>query len=164
MAIHYVPIVFTCTFYMICWCYIELTSLNFHRFSCTLIVQLLVVLIGIARWQSVTYKSHIYQWIFFCLFYLSFTRLRGSRVLLAGLGGLGAEVAKNLILAGVKGLTLLDHEQVLNTRTPVFTLSTVMSNSKPWLCYKGSIYSEGGDCIDVFSNTASKRLEYNNLH
>lgn len=39
-------------------------------------------------------------------------RLRGSRVLLAGLGGLGAEVAKNLILAGVKGLTLLDHEQV----------------------------------------------------
>lgn len=39
-------------------------------------------------------------------------RLRGSRVLLAGLGGLGAEVAKNLILAGVKALTLLDHEQV----------------------------------------------------
>ncbi|XP_003968748.1 SUMO-activating enzyme subunit 1 [Takifugu rubripes] len=39
-------------------------------------------------------------------------RLRGSRVLLAGLGGLGAEVAKNLILAGVKELTLLDHEQV----------------------------------------------------
>lgn len=39
-------------------------------------------------------------------------RLRASRVLLAGLGGLGAEVAKNLILAGVKGLTLLDHEQV----------------------------------------------------
>lgn len=42
----------------------------------------------------------------------SSNRLRGSRVLLAGLGGLGAEVAKNLILAGVKGLTLLDHEQV----------------------------------------------------
>lgn len=51
---------------------------------------------------------------------LSFNRLRGSRVLLAGLGGLGAEVAKNLILAGVKGLTLLDHEQVLNACTPVF--------------------------------------------
>lgn len=33
-------------------------------------------------------------------------------MLLAGLGGLGAEVAKNLILAGVKALTLLDHEQV----------------------------------------------------
>ncbi|XP_061828312.1 SUMO-activating enzyme subunit 1 [Nerophis lumbriciformis] len=38
-------------------------------------------------------------------------RLRGSRVLLVGLGGLGAEVAKNLILAGVKGLTMLDHEK-----------------------------------------------------
>lgn len=43
-------------------------------------------------------------------------RLRGSRVLLAGLGGLGAEVAKNLILAGVKELTLLDHEQVLHKK------------------------------------------------
>uniref|UniRef100_A0A3Q3J5W2 THIF-type NAD/FAD binding fold domain-containing protein n=1 Tax=Monopterus albus TaxID=43700 RepID=A0A3Q3J5W2_MONAL len=42
-------------------------------------------------------------------------RLRGSRVLLAGLGGLGAEVAKNLILAGVKGITLLDHDQVCLT-------------------------------------------------
>ncbi|KAI1894038.1 hypothetical protein AGOR_G00129870 [Albula goreensis] len=39
-------------------------------------------------------------------------RLRGSKVLLVGLCGLGAEVAKNLILAGVKGLTLLDHEKV----------------------------------------------------
>lgn len=43
------------------------------------------------------------------------SRLRGSRVLLVGLRGLGAEVAKNLILAGVKGLTLLDHEQVQTT-------------------------------------------------
>uniref|UniRef100_A0A2R9ASZ5 SUMO1 activating enzyme subunit 1 n=1 Tax=Pan paniscus TaxID=9597 RepID=A0A2R9ASZ5_PANPA len=39
-------------------------------------------------------------------------RLRASRVLLVGLKGLGAEIAKNLILAGVKGLTMLDHEQV----------------------------------------------------
>ncbi|XP_051536006.1 SUMO-activating enzyme subunit 1-like isoform X1 [Myxocyprinus asiaticus] len=39
-------------------------------------------------------------------------RLRASRVLLVGLRGLGAEVAKNLILAGVKGLTFLDHQQV----------------------------------------------------
>ncbi|KAE8585568.1 hypothetical protein XENTR_v10021357 [Xenopus tropicalis] len=39
-------------------------------------------------------------------------RLRTSRVLLVGMRGLGAEVAKNLILAGVKALTLLDHEQV----------------------------------------------------
>uniref|UniRef100_H0WWS2 SUMO-activating enzyme subunit 1 n=1 Tax=Otolemur garnettii TaxID=30611 RepID=H0WWS2_OTOGA len=40
-------------------------------------------------------------------------RLRASRVLLVGMKGLGAEIAKNLILAGVKGLTMLDHEQVL---------------------------------------------------
>ncbi|CAH2314006.1 SUMO-activating enzyme subunit 1 isoform X1 [Pelobates cultripes] len=39
-------------------------------------------------------------------------RLRSSRVLLVGMRGLGAEVAKNLILAGVKGLTLLDYQQV----------------------------------------------------
>ncbi|XP_029815662.1 SUMO-activating enzyme subunit 1, partial [Manacus vitellinus] len=38
--------------------------------------------------------------------------LRASRVLLVGLRGLGAEVAKNLILAGVRGVTLLDHRQV----------------------------------------------------
>ncbi|ELK23996.1 SUMO-activating enzyme subunit 1 [Myotis davidii] len=38
-------------------------------------------------------------------------RLRASRVLLVGTKGLGAEIAKNLILAGVKGLTMLDHEQ-----------------------------------------------------
>uniref|UniRef100_A0A8I5ZL60 SUMO-activating enzyme subunit 1 n=1 Tax=Rattus norvegicus TaxID=10116 RepID=A0A8I5ZL60_RAT len=39
-------------------------------------------------------------------------RLRASRVLIVGMKGLGAEIAKNLILAGVKGLTMLDHEQV----------------------------------------------------
>jgi ubiquitin-like 1-activating enzyme E1 A len=33
-------------------------------------------------------------------------------VLIVGMKGLGAEIAKNLILAGVKGLTMLDHEQV----------------------------------------------------
>uniref|UniRef100_A0A663FK53 THIF-type NAD/FAD binding fold domain-containing protein n=1 Tax=Aquila chrysaetos chrysaetos TaxID=223781 RepID=A0A663FK53_AQUCH len=42
-------------------------------------------------------------------------RLRASRVLLVGMKGLGAEVAKNLILAGVKGLTMLDHQQVCLT-------------------------------------------------
>ncbi|XP_074075283.1 SUMO-activating enzyme subunit 1 [Macrotis lagotis] len=39
-------------------------------------------------------------------------RLRASRVLLVGMKGLGAEVAKNLILAGVKGLTMMDHQKV----------------------------------------------------
>lgn len=45
--------------------------------------------------------------------------------------GLGAEIAKNLILAGVKGLTMLDHEQVrvivsLPQRGP-FTLPPVLA-------------------------------------
>ncbi|XP_077536986.1 SUMO-activating enzyme subunit 1-like [Haemaphysalis longicornis] len=39
-------------------------------------------------------------------------RLRAVRVLLAGLNGLGAEVAKNLVLAGIKSITLLDHRKV----------------------------------------------------
>uniref|UniRef100_A0A2I3RBB5 THIF-type NAD/FAD binding fold domain-containing protein n=1 Tax=Pan troglodytes TaxID=9598 RepID=A0A2I3RBB5_PANTR len=38
--------------------------------------------------------------------------LRASHVLLVGMKGLGAEIAKNLILAGVKELTMLDHEQI----------------------------------------------------
>lgn len=43
-----------------------------------------------------------------CTFY----RLRSAKVLLIGLGGFGAEIAKNVILAGVKSITLLDHRNV----------------------------------------------------
>ncbi|KAF7390874.1 hypothetical protein HZH66_009354 [Vespula vulgaris] len=39
-------------------------------------------------------------------------RLRSAKVLLIGLGGFGAEIAKNVILAGVKTITLLDHRNV----------------------------------------------------
>ncbi|KAK4306272.1 hypothetical protein Pmani_021894 [Petrolisthes manimaculis] len=39
-------------------------------------------------------------------------RLRASRVLVAGLCGLGAEVTKNLVLSGVKSITMLDHRKV----------------------------------------------------
>lgn len=39
-------------------------------------------------------------------------RIRTARVLLCGLNGLGAEVAKNVILGGVKSVTLLDHRNV----------------------------------------------------
>ncbi|XP_055384404.1 SUMO-activating enzyme subunit 1 [Condylostylus longicornis] len=39
-------------------------------------------------------------------------RLRGSKILIAGVNGLGAEVAKNIILAGVKSVTLLDDQNV----------------------------------------------------
>ncbi|XP_031834461.1 SUMO1 activating enzyme subunit 1 [Nomia melanderi] len=39
-------------------------------------------------------------------------RLREAKVLLIGLNGFGAEVAKNIILAGVKSVTFLDHRNV----------------------------------------------------
>lgn len=39
-------------------------------------------------------------------------RIRTSRILICGLNGLGAEVAKNIILSGVKAVTLLDHKNV----------------------------------------------------
>ncbi len=35
-------------------------------------------------------------------------RLRTSRVLIVGMAGLGAEVSKNIVLAGVQEVTLLD--------------------------------------------------------
>ena len=39
-------------------------------------------------------------------------RLRAARVLVAGMRGLGCEVAKNLVLAGVNSMTMLDHEDL----------------------------------------------------
>lgn len=48
-----------------------------------------------------------YNWKFVACY-----RLRNSSVLVAGLSGCGAEVAKNLMLAGLKSLTLLDHLKV----------------------------------------------------
>ena len=39
-------------------------------------------------------------------------RLRASRILVAGIKGLGCEVVKNLVLAGVNSLTMLDHENL----------------------------------------------------
>lgn len=39
-------------------------------------------------------------------------RLRASRVLLVGIKGIGAEICKNLVLSGVKSLTLMDSGQV----------------------------------------------------
>ncbi|KAG0718887.1 SUMO-activating enzyme subunit 1 [Chionoecetes opilio] len=44
-------------------------------------------------------------------------RLRAARVLIAGVCGLGAEVAKNLVLSGVKSLVLLDHRSVTEADT-----------------------------------------------
>jgi ubiquitin-like 1-activating enzyme E1 A len=42
----------------------------------------------------------------------SFHSLRAARVLLIGLDGFGAEIAKNIILAGVNSVTFLDHRNV----------------------------------------------------
>ena len=39
-------------------------------------------------------------------------RLRASRVLVAGVKGIGCEVAKNLVLAGVKALKMIDHQKL----------------------------------------------------
>lgn len=39
-------------------------------------------------------------------------RIRAARILISGLNGLGAEVAKNIILSGVKSVTLLDDKTV----------------------------------------------------
>ncbi|XP_063587839.1 SUMO-activating enzyme subunit 1-like [Penaeus indicus] len=39
-------------------------------------------------------------------------RLRASRVLVAGVCGMGAEVTKNLVLSGIKSLMLLDHRNL----------------------------------------------------
>lgn len=39
-------------------------------------------------------------------------RLRAARILIAGMNGLGAEIAKNIILSGVKSVTLMDDQLV----------------------------------------------------
>lgn len=46
-----------------------------------------------------------------CLFEYEY-RLRASSLLLVGLGGLGAEVCKNIVLVGVKSITLMDSHSV----------------------------------------------------
>lgn len=38
--------------------------------------------------------------------------MRNAKILIAGLNGLGAEIAKNIILAGVKSVTFLDDKPV----------------------------------------------------
>lgn len=38
--------------------------------------------------------------------------MHNARILLVGLDGLGAEIAKNIILAGVKSVTIVDNKTV----------------------------------------------------
>lgn len=44
-----------------------------------------------------------------CFPFFHVYRLRAARVLVIGLGGLGAEVVKNIVLSGIKSIVLLDH-------------------------------------------------------
>jgi len=39
-------------------------------------------------------------------------KMQKSSILICGMGGLGAEIAKNVILAGVKSVTLFDQKNV----------------------------------------------------
>ena len=41
-------------------------------------------------------------------------RMAKSNILISGMGGLGAEIAKNVVLAGVKSVTVHDHEKTSN--------------------------------------------------
>ncbi|KAI6214409.1 hypothetical protein M3Y94_00264900 [Aphelenchoides besseyi] len=57
-------------------------------------------------------------------------RIRASNLLIVGLSGLGAEVAKNLILAGPKAVTLMDdHEISGNDSLSQFLLPAGVTNS-----------------------------------
>ena len=51
---------------------------------------------------------------FFDSYYIvcRYIRLRASRILMINMRGLGAEICKNLILAGVKSVTMLDDQEV----------------------------------------------------
>ena len=53
----------------------------------------------------------VYQHVI-ALIKLFFFRLRASRVLLVGIKGLGAEICKNLVLSGVKSVTIVDPDPV----------------------------------------------------
>ena len=52
------------------------------------------------------------KWVEFWWVVFLLSRLRASRVLLVGIKGLGAEICKNLVLSGVKSLTIVDPHPV----------------------------------------------------
>jgi ubiquitin-activating enzyme E1 len=39
-------------------------------------------------------------------------KMQNSNILILGMGGLGAEIAKNIVLAGVKSVTIFDKQNV----------------------------------------------------
>jgi len=62
--------------------------------------------------RRVTFINCDCSWDFFFFLPTSFFSVRLARILIAGINGLGAEIAKNVILAGVKSVTLLDDRKV----------------------------------------------------
>lgn len=63
------------------------------------------------RWtKQVCVSNEIVKFCFIRV--LTLPRLRTAKILLIGMQGLGAEIAKNLILSGVNSITLKDHTEV----------------------------------------------------
>ena len=69
-------------------------------------------------------------------------RMQKSHVLIIGVNGLGVEIAKNVILAGVKSVTICDDTPVtidnLGGKVRTITVSLPFSLSVPLSC--GSLY------------------------
>lgn len=55
-------------------------------------------------------------------------KMQHSNILICGMGGLGVEIAKNTILAGVKSVTIHDRQNVswkdLSTQVDILNLKT----------------------------------------
>ena len=60
---------------------------------------------------STIYKTYIYIYIYNNLLFIIY-RLINSKILIINMKGLGAEIAKNLVLSGMNSLTLLDSNDV----------------------------------------------------
>ena len=65
---------------------------------------------------SLKLKKYNVGWFFFCtgsyvLGHEAMRRMASSNVLIAGMKGLGVEVAKNIVLGGVKSVTIQDTEK-----------------------------------------------------
>lgn len=62
------------------------------------------------------YKEEVGDYRLVCIIFMTPThsvfRLRAANVLLIGFRGLNAEICKNLVLAGVKSVTIMDDEVV----------------------------------------------------
>ena len=63
---------------------------------------------------------------------LSLCRLRQSSVLIIGIRGLGSEVSKNVVLAGVREVTVLDHTSLMTQDTACrFLMQAVGQSVRP---------------------------------